>query len=371
MEKSPNFFTPPRIAIALAGVVIIGGLFYYFNTKNPQEENTVTSFNAKIKGASPTHVSGDYDTSIKTYGDILESAPDKISETRAKWFLAANLFRRNEGDDRAKAMGYYKGIINDYSIPAAMRARTVADMAGFVSGEDANFFRMHLSEPPYDTYLQGTDGRYDITRAVMKLYEYSDEIFPNFIAEYGAAYYRGSLSANNISVEGISEKENAQLVEKYLLLADEKMLSADLSEYLPSVIARQYLWRASMMGLTGRILGTVNREEKEVAYQLALKKATGDPNDALMRNAEMNARFFYAGFLEANFKNGSRSIDIIELLKPFALAKSDPIRHELTRSNFTSILQRAETNFSYGRAVKLAKISPEFKEFLLSVGWKL
>lgn len=359
-----------KLTIFMPVILIVGGVFYYYTNK-PPKENTMTSFNAKVKSAIPGHVSGDYVTSIQTFSDLVKNAPDKITETRAKWFLAANLFRRNEGDDRARAMAYYKGIINDYSIPAAMRARTVADMAAFVSGEDASFFQLYLAEPPYDTFLQGADGRYDVTRAVMKLYEYSDEISPNFIAEYGVAYFRGSLSANSISVEGISEKENAQLVEKYLLLADEKMPSADLSEYLPSVIARQYLWRATMMGLTGRILGSINREEKEVAYQLALKKATGNPSDALMRNAEMDARFFYAGFLQANFENGSRFNDITELLKPFALAKSDPIRYALTRNRFTSMEKQADTNFSKGRAVKLAQISPEFKEFLLSVGWKL
>lgn len=371
MEKSPKFFTPTRLAAVLFIIVaIIGGLLYYASVV--QKESTMKSFNTEVRNTVRTYASGDYTTSIKTFGDLLKDAPDKMSEARLKLLIGINLWRRNEGDDRAKAIGYYQRIVDDYSLPASYRAQTVAEMASLFQNEDASFFRANAVSP-FDAYLRETGQRFDVLRAVLRVYEYSDELFPNFLAEYGLAYVEGSLLVNKALPAGVSEKETAQLIQKYIKEADEKMAKADRSWFLPSVFAQQYLLKARMMALAERILGNVHTEDREKDYQLALKKSqTNSPNQPIMREVEMNTRFYYAVFLELNFgKVGSRTKDIVELMKPFASATKDSPLYALTRSNFSKLGQQPSGDFVRSQALEVARISPEFKAFLLSVGWKL
>lgn len=331
------------------------------------------SFNAEMKNAIPLLVSNDYNAAVQVSASLAKNAHDKISKARAQLFLAASLFRRNKDYDRARAIGYYNAIINDYSIPPDIRARTVSAAATFVAGANANFLKTYLSEPPLDRALGEVDKPHAPFRAAIKLYEYSDELFPNFVAEYGIAYYNSILLTNNELDEGVSQEEAAKFIQKYLKDADEKMAIVGVSEYLSSAMAREYLQRAIAMELSSRILGNISLSDRENAHQIALAKtATDNANNVLMRAAEMSARFFYASFLEANFgKTGSRAKDIAELLRPFAPAATDTVLYASTRSQFLSLWHAPNENLRKGRAIKLAQISPEFKTFLLSLGWKI
>src|SRR6185295_8228967 len=85
----------------------------------------------------------------------------------------------------------------------------------------------------------------------------------------------------------------------------------------------------------------------------------------------MQDRFYYAMFLNNNIGK-SRNPDILSLLKPFgeATANSDPSFKE-TRARFTrSLVLGSSGDFVKTSALALAGISPEFKQFLASIGLK-
>ncbi|OGM93831.1 hypothetical protein A2935_04105 [Candidatus Wolfebacteria bacterium RIFCSPLOWO2_01_FULL_47_17b] len=372
MQDRPRY----KILVVLGIVfVVAAGFFLYtkYGYQN-QDNNTMAVYNEKYQGAQAFQNSGDYSGALDAFNALLKSVPDKASEGKVKIFIAANLFARNQGDDQAKSIAMYKEVWNDPLVPAYVRAKVLTDLAGVViRSKDESFYTSHFNEPPFSDFLpaSGTSSS-KMSIVYLKILELSDETFPNSYAEYLiAGNYYAPLSANDIPVGTATPEQVAKIMQDYVKKAD-ILAPTDESTYKPEIIVQRYLYRSIALNGSNRILKNISLAEREDALKLALSKGAPyeNGNDYATKAVIMDVRFFYAQFLNRNIGK-ERYSDIVTLLKPFggAVSGSDP-SFKATRARFMDLVTRSDTDFKKVNALALAQISPEFKDFLTSLGLK-
>ncbi|MDO8522347.1 MAG: hypothetical protein Q7S08_03610 [bacterium] len=367
-NKNPRFLF---LVIVLLITAALGTYFYYLKHKQGQQsETTMALYNRQFADAKTDRFSGNYGVAVEKFKALVAGAPDKETEGLNKIFLAESLYSRNENDDIFQAMKIYKSVVNDYKIPPKVRASALNGIAAIIDKNDNSFYKLYFAEPPYSTFLPeaGTE-RSRISKAFLSILKLSDETFPNSYAEYMTAARYADLAANNSLDDGITPKEAAETILKYV--SDGDSLKEDDSRYADSANLTRYLNRAIAINIGGKILGK-QIEERESGFKLAMEKATPfeTSDDQFARTVIMRLHFFYANFLMVNL-DGGRHDEIKWLLKPYdTAATSSELWAENTRRNFTGILNQRPGDILIRRAVELARISPEFRTFVESVGIK-
>ena len=304
---------------------------------------------------------GDYSSVNTQLDSLIRQAPNKSEEGRLKVLLGSS---QMADGDTSKGVQTLKEVVNNYSIPAVWRATALYNLAGAVDTQGTVvFYKLYFNEAPYASFLP-TEGS-DVSRvraAYLKLLLLSDEIYPTSFAEYSIAgnYYAIEVAAGrNV---GTTTESAAQLMQKYVELGDSRN---DQDKYVPSALVIGYLYRASAINTSARILNTGSLAERDAAFQKVLTVATQYHQDGMdtkniALGALVRARFFYASFLATNFSD--RDADIRALLKPFAMLDTNQPAWYLVA--FTRIPTMKETDFYRDQSKKLIKISPEYKDFL-------
>lgn len=357
------------IISTVAVLVVAGGVLYYRNDKAQKEKQVLIQ--RQYQDAKAIHRSGDNTEAINAFNSLINTAPDQATLGKAKILKATNLYLRNEGDDIAQGVKLYKEVINDRSFPPYVRALALNSVATIVRGEDETFYRLYFSEPPFNNFsAESGKGRFSVFPIYLKILELSDETFPNSFAEYAiAGNYYAPLLTNNVSIGTTTPEQAAKIMDNYIKKAD---VANDEQMYSPNVTLERYLYRAIAINTIGRTLKKDNLDEREKAFKLILEK--GAPyeigSEDLSRFIVMNGRFFYANFLSQNFGK-ERYSDISNILKPFEEATSvTDSSFKTTRLRFAKLQNVTDNDPVKKMALSLAKVSPEFKDFLLSVGFK-
>lgn len=360
------------ISVIVLILLIAGAVAFLYYKKN--EANTIqinelemSMFKKQYEGAKIKHFSGDYSIAIDDYKRLLDRAPDKAAEGKLKILIAGSLFLRNENDDRVRSIKMYKSVINDYKIPPYVRALALNDIASLVIGQNEAFYELYFPEAPFNSYL--SDSKTSASRvsaAYLKILELSDETYPNSYAEYAIAgnYYTPLLV--NSKLEGIDSAQIARKIQDYIKRGDSQ---SDEGIYSTFLVLRGLLYRATALNASNRVLDNVPREQREESFRLIFQKWSPyeSTNDSFSHFTVMKARFFYANFLLESF-GLERLEDIKELLKPYATAVYGlDLASELTRNYFAEF--KSGERFITISALRLAEASPEFREFLINVGF--
>ena len=362
---SANTDRPRRAIWMYAGLVIIllvgiGAWYYSYSSMN--------LFTTIYKNALKVHRSGDYTAAIAIFNQAANEAPDKGAEGRAREMVAFEMFLRNEGSDRDQAIQIYKEIINDSAYPPSIRALALADIALLTSEQGNTFAKQYFSQEPSNYYTAyPANSRYDIFKTVINMFERSDAIHANSLAEYAIAYNYTVLLLNN-ALEGSTLQETATTIQQYIEKGDANVSNL---QYQPSNMARQYFYRAMALSVSGRTLNNVSLEDREAAYKVALAQGgVGENADPQLRTVMMQIRLNYAIFLLISNFPENRDADIVNVLKAYEQTALDPASFKATRASFV-VMANAPDSYLKSQILKLAEISPELKGFLRSVGWQV
>ena len=204
MDNSPKRFRLVPILLLSFLVIVAGSVFYYF--KNNEMKNN--AFKTSFVNAQAVHVIGDVDASIAEFEKLLNSAPDKVSEAKMRQYLVDNLFDRDEGSDRLKAIQLTEETINDYRIPPRSRAMALNILASNIMGESDSFFRLYFSDETLKKYFPEDDMRTDSYNIAIKMFKDAENIYPTPYAEYQItdAYYQ--LIVAGKLADGLTSKED-------------------------------------------------------------------------------------------------------------------------------------------------------------------
>jgi hypothetical protein len=364
----------PLVVVLTLLVLIAGGGFCYFryvrqNNQLQQQNNNMEEFNNKYRRVQSAHSSGDFTGAIDGYKALLASAPDKIWDSKVKSLLAYNLFARNQNDDRAQAIKIYKDIIADQSVPARTRAIVIMDLISTLETQTSSFYREYFPEAPFKDFLSNNESdRYNMVKAMIKFSQYSDQVYPNSLAKYYIANYEVTLLGNNDLNGGSSSEVVAKEIQQYVKAAD-----ALIGEviYEPSRIAQQYFFRAISLSYSGSILKNISVDEGSKAYEMALvKSGPFVAGDYKVRYFDMNTRFFYASYLlRVVGETESNKTKIKLILAPYKTAASDQTNYDAgIRSKYAALKSAPDDDYVKSYSIRLSKISPDLKEFLINVG---
>ena len=371
MRSSLKYIALVIIALLLAA----GATFYYVSIYFPGKEAQLTMTSIKnSKPAVDALYTGQYDIAETNLRALIEQAPTKSEKARLQVILMATLFDTGKESDAEEAASLAYTLINDYSVPAWIRATAYNTLSRVVYAhtDTISFYTTYFNKAPLDSYL-GTSGT-DTDRiwsAYLKLLQVSDDIYPTSLAEYGIArYYVMFLSDNSLTQQ--KREEIAVLMQKYIAEGDTRK---DGGLYAPYNIILNQLSRADAIALSNKILQNHDLVESEQAYVQVKTVADGIESGGVdMNNSKIQAvlftwRFTYAGFLLTEFGT-ARTPDIQNLLAPFGTLTSQDIITFLKKAKIGSIQDIPSTSGRYIKTLKLAAISPEFKTFLVRTGTK-
>lgn len=366
-EKSPmgrpNYFV---VTIVVVILITAGGWFVLVKMKDIRNN---IFFQSHTEITQSSHQVGNYDESVDKYENLLKVAPSPTAATKTKAFLAYDLFQRNQGDDRKNAINLYKEIASDQSLPVSTKVLYLNDLAGLIPGMDSDFIYANFSDFPIKIELSKLSGAYGSTKVAIDFLENLDKLYENSYTKLSLATNYNVLLANN-ELSGTIKEEMASKVLEYVKNA-EPLLEKDT--YRNSTVALQYLIRARAIAYANKVLASKESTPKEMEdnYLLAIRKAEENAsNDVNARSVFMQAHYYHALFFFL-YPGNDRDVNIRKTLGVFAEAIKNPVSYKLTRAFFHMINNLPDTDSAKKNSIRLANISPEFKEFLKSVGWSI
>jgi hypothetical protein len=300
---------------------------------------------------------GNYQESQDLLGEALSDVSALHSDTtvEANLQLAFSLFKLNTSSGRVQAVAIYKAIVADTRIQPFLRALALNDMAFLfdLSGEDVRFMKeVVFCDEPYRSLWLGVAG--NINKAIFKLYEQSDILYPTTFAKFQMAARLGGQILN----QQLPDPVSAALMMQRLLGEGEALM--DAIHYPPSKKAYLLLRKAMIVSNSEKVLGNIPLSTVEAAFEKVISfSESSDVADVQCQTIGMLGRIYYAMALSSRFGE-KRPKTIRNLLAPFSdAAKADP-----TLNSIKTAMHNLDNHFFAAQLSSLAQCSPEFGAFL-------
>lgn len=349
--KKPVFvFAAFAIIAVLIAVMVASLLFFEIPVSN-------SDFLKQKQQADQLRRSGDLNAMIAAYQELVQQAPNKDMEALAKTYLALDLQRRDGPGDVKAAMDIYKSIINDYSVPPLRRALVFGDIGQrYIPTE--SFVRDHLNQEPFISFLPPLGEKFDTLSFSKKVFEESDEIYPNSDAKFNLARI---LAAQFPLMDEAEKRDAAFLIQQYIEEGD-KLTTA--LPYQPGNLVEQYMNRAVGLWTSGAVLGTPSIEDRKAAFKKAIEEGLKYPDDPRSQSALAQTYLFYAGFLQ---RAGNRENEVQNVLNAFL---SNPgSQGSVVKKAAQAYAMRQAPSVARDMYTQLADVSPDFKAYLIGLGW--
>lgn len=351
--------------------IVVGALYWYFSIYQPTK--VLKEYQNKYKIAHDFHHEGKLDEAIAAFTKLSEEAPVKAAEAQAKLKLAYDLFKRNNEDDRLRAVETYKSIIVDTEVPSYMRAIAVSDFMDLYNGTHDNGFARDVmfKGEPFEKYLnEARELRYqnDVDYAMRRAYEFAESLYPLSLAEFRiAAWYFGALDSGRATAQ---QKPELILKLKEWTEKGENNLPRTLTlKFEPNKVAYMHMSNA----LNRRALAL-----HDIGNHLLAEQAFEHALTAVSKGTDVHAyllgkyiRFHYAAFLAVTYKE-SKASEISAMLEPIYTTHPQWENHSSNFEEFLINETSSEHDIHGHKAdlVVLSELVPEFKSYLDSKGIK-
>ena len=350
------------IAFSILGILVLaaGGAYYYWIM--PMQ---IEAENKRYKGAYESlhvpHHAGDLNSAISAGRELLETAPTPTWAAQTQLIIAHDLYTRNNEGDRAEAYTIYKSIVASENVFPLHRALALAEMT----------FNAHMAgNPSFATTYLFNDGSYaeiltkendNVQNAFLRMYEWSDDVYPNAFAKIQIALILGQqLSSEEVTDE--AQAETARSVQTYVGDAD-ALLGI---RYDKGRLAQLHLSRAMALWMSSKVLGNIApfELENDVSRTETIAREENSVHGAMVLNL---AKILRAMILQDSKKAAEAKDVLIALAND--IAAGDPKARQLMTSYFGGVGAREPNDLIRTQFVDLARISPEFKTLLKSSGW--
>ncbi len=360
-------------AILFFGIVF--GSLFIFDTlkkdegKNSQPENYsyggnlahIADSNEEYRLAVTLRKDGNYLKAIQMYEEALKKTSSLEERAQIEYEIGATW---NFSGDPITAIRTLKKVVENPQYPRILRADAVQLMGEvFYWRSDRVTFDEIFKDEPYRSLL--VPGK--INTSLKNLFEYASSIYPLAYAELRAAQFYAAKILNvqraglTVSSEGLSINEMKSLIRQKIINADRDVENI-MKQYPTDVrIYNAQQKKAIIAGL----------------LYLSGDDSFGDPiqlyEDAY-RNALVQGYFNQAAFTLFNFasflvRSGTGNEGKIKNLLTELYTSTDFKKN----TSIFQFLKNEEKNVSGAREdiLLLAQIDPGFKDFLISLGWKM
>lgn len=368
------------VGIGLLICFLIGGYVLFLKGKLPFMNkigmtNEERAFSNDLQEALSSHSEKNYDSAVSEFESLLARAenPADIASIQSK--LAINLINRGlksgeYNDDVKRGMDILWSVALGQDYPLSQRSVAMGDLGTIASFHGASFYKTYYTIPPFSELIADERDPYANLKAALRIFKYSDELQSNPYAKFSIVRMYTHLLANNSTDGNMTKQEMAESIQQYITEGDAALASN--GNYREGTKLQMLTDRAKGFVFASYVLGNRTPEEREQAFKDALLAGESyDQTDKYVINALMELRFWYAVTLVAGFDD-KRASDIRAIVAPFKPGVTAPDAFSPTRSLFVSWAnQQPYTNFGQKYAVRIAEIAPDFKDFLVSVGWNL
>ena len=361
-------------SIVLAVVIVVGALYagYYFSL-----DDTDKIMRNKLLNGYASRESGDFESSNSYFTYVAETTNDPQIRAKAELALASNNGREiDDIQSRQIAIQKLKVIASDPNVSDPFRADAINRMGSlYYYGRDPVIAKEIFSTEPYSSFLNEASG--DISLAMRKLEEYSDDIDPTSMAELRiATWYSFALMDKELT-----KQEKTDYAEKVISLVESsyKLFDAELKRGRHTTNTDKALfWHRRALNLGAIAVAGMSKTpgEFEKSFEEVYKldnPAIGD-SGRLMHEFTAYSHYYQAAFLYKIF--GTSRIDDVRMhaQKIIDVFSSSP---EPNLVAFTVLMNterdKPETKRDHGYDffVSIASASPEFARFLSDHGWQL
>lgn len=355
-------------ALALI-TIVIGGWYLYFKTPAPivySVKNTPTAVlitqNEDYATAIAYEKSSKYDLALLSYQKALSVATDQTQAAQIRVKIAFMTERLGNYKD---AIAEFKKIAADPSNYAIARAISVQEIGAMYNVyTDVNNRQIILAETfkdsPYDSFKRDTN----LNMMYTKLFEYAASLYPLGYSEAFVAYgYAAEIGT------ALHEATTTPQGMAYISLIRQSVQAADVDiQRMKSIPGEAVLVPTALIrqGITQALLVAVGAADPQ---QAELYFKSGVAYDTVLGNKPGNLNtYVYAGFLAHQYGN-KRSEDIKTLLRPFRIGNDAQVYPNVV--DFYKIVRTDATlTRDKQRLVQLGRIDPDFKAYLIALGWK-
>lgn len=373
------------LALALVALVafcayafITTGTIPYIGTYLGMSNDTSrTAFTEKLSEAMSAHSNQDFDASIAQFEALLAEAQGKAETSAVQNKLAINLinrgFRTSEyNEDVRRGMDMLWTVALDQENPANIRANAFGDLGTIASFHGNTFYTTYYTPAPFNTLVGSSTDPYKHYEAALNIFKYADDLFPTTYTKYSIAKMYTHLLSNGVFSAGSeASKEAARSIQQYITEGD-ALYAQNPNAFAHGSTARMLLDRAQGLTLSAMTLRNKTASEQEAAFKEAFDAIRGfDQSSKYVTDVLMETRFWYAAVMYANFGT-PRVAEVQEVLAPFKPGATPAENYVVTRTTFVNWgAAQPYTNLGQRLAVSLSRVAPDFKEFLVSIGWKL
>jgi HAMP domain-containing protein len=322
-----------------------GDVFHLYHAADPRAQDALRQLSNDVSGGRKTYVDG-----AIAFDLVRADEPSKTREAFARMKTQiAEAERIPNALDRAKT--------------EATAINNLVDFAAAVGNDPAILREVLFNDNPYQKFLVEADG--DIFRALVRLQEWSVELYPTAYAQIRLAGFYIALAGRDAATKALNlEKAKENLATGEALIERDAAFNTRERQVLLSIM------RAGVYGSLA-LRNEVPIARADDLYKEALARAT----DAADRQAPnvylashlLTARYKYALFL-SRLHDPARDTEIRELLLPYGdLGKADEARYLFVQSLARTIRDASNTPEvanAHKNIDTLAGISPEFKTFV-------
>lgn len=362
------------IAVMFVVIVVLGFANYWYYTHYiaplTTETEKTSQFDQSISEVA-NNIGVDNQAALRDARTLVANAESPYEEGRAKLTLGLVLLRTDVQD----AIDIFKEISTEETYHPFTRSQAgwyavsmYLDTKNAVLGQDHIF-----TGDTWGAFLPENNDldQEDLNTASIRAIEYSIELYPNPEAVSRLAL----LTAHKLSSNQDDAQQTARAVDAVHTQIEyaESLLDRIETTDAPLYAGTSYVVTTSTLLNIARTLDilrytdtSIEYTEVRAAYEQALKTAT---EQHLLTDHEYRTRYHFADFLLRENPTDSES-DIVSILEPFADMPTDSY---LAFSLLNQLTENEETGSqitpnSPQNIVRLADISPEFKNALLRIG---
>jgi len=368
-EDIPKTVPVRTILAVVIGVLVIGGAvgaFFFFRSQTATYSDTRTVLevlrqtNQDFSDGTSYVKQGKYADALESYTKALANAKDSSQEGQIRFAIGRMYEQLGRYSD---AIAAFKAIAAEERYYALIRAYAVQELGAMYHlyyADLATITAETFKDEPYASFKKNAD--YDT--AYRKLFEYATSIYPLAYSESFVAYgYTKAL----VSIKGATTTSQGQQYVASIATAlqradaDFPRLAKNHDEqlYAPSVLSREaivtgYLVRVGVPGYTNGAAESLYNRALQYSATIGLKPG--------------NFVVYHYALLLARAYGKERATDLHTLLAVFSEKNGEKIAPEVPVF-FKAVLTDPSQVSEKANVKLLGKLDPDFKAYLLSLGW--
>lgn len=357
MENNKFLLYLMGTAIVLVSIFVVYK-YYYGNLITKTTYTTLLDTNEEFATGEAYLRSEDYENASAHFQLAMNNAKTPNEQGQIKYKIALSYIESNKPVEAVKLL---KEIVRTSNYTDIIKAYSVQQLGHIVISYNTIEIRNEVfKDEPYKSFLKDADD----SLARRRLFEYSSSFYPLGIPELRIANWY-AYHVLELVKSGKHDKETLQNIEEMKIIIREKLINAD--KYLASISNDQNAvsYLPEIWYRKGTVLGNLYLSgdtsfgDPEEAFKKALQYST------IIVGMESSAKYSYAIFLAKAYGN-KREQDIKALLNDFYVG------NKYIKTPTTRMIKGEKDNLLGNKndIILLSEIDPNFKLFLINLGWE-